>query len=483
MKEELLVAADFPQQDRKDRSFSIQLAEHKTILVVVDGILVLIALIIGLWLGAQRSDWIFSVELIWTYLPWFLGILGLYFFLATANDAYRLRVATDPTASLIAILKTIFFIFVLYLFIYALLPPYSLPRHFIGFFTVIAPILLLIWRRLYSLVFVIPAFRHRTIVVGAGWAGQTIANTLAKYAPAHFEVVGFVDDDPAKLQQSFEDIPVIGSTAELKDLTGKLKVTDIVLAITRDVRGDVLASLLACYEQGLRVSTMSDLYERFTDRVPVEHIGDNWYVALPLDNRGQNLSYRAAKRGVDVLLALVGLAAFALLFPLLAIMIAINSPGPIFYRQKRVGRGGQVFELVKLRSMVIDAEETGRARWAEKDDARVTGVGRFLRRTRLDEVPQLWNVLRGEMSLVGPRPERPEFVAQLQTQIPFYRTRLTVKPGLTGWAQVYYDYGNSVVDALEKLRYDLYYIKHQSIQLDLVILLKTVGTILMLKGI
>lgn len=465
------------------RTLSIQLAEHKTILVVVDGILVFVALIIGLWLGAWRSDWVFSFELIWTYLPWFLGILGLYLFLATAFDAYRLRVAADPTASLIAILKTIFLIFVLYLLIYALLPPYSLPRHFIGFFTIIAPILLLIWRRLYSLIFVIPAFQHRAIVVGAGWAGQTIAKTFVEYAPAHFEVVGFVDDDPAKQQQSVDKIPVIGSTAELINLAIKLKATDVVLAITRDVSGDVLSSLLTCYEQGLRVSTMSDLYERLTDRVPVEHIGDNWFVALPLEGQGQNLSYRIAKRGVDILLALIGLAAFALLFPLLAIMIAINSSGPIFYRQKRVGRGGEVFELVKLRSMVINAEEDGWAKWAEKDDARITGAGRFLRRTRLDEMPQLWNVLRGEMSMVGPRPERPEFVSELQTQIPFYRTRLTVKPGLTGWAQVYYDYGNTVTDALEKLRYDLYYIKHQSIQLDLIILLKTIGTIILLKGV
>jgi exopolysaccharide biosynthesis polyprenyl glycosylphosphotransferase len=465
------------------RTLSIQLAEHKTILVVVDGILVFVSLTIGLWLGAQRSEWVFSAALIWAYLPWFLVILGLYFFLATANDAYRLRVATDSTASLIAILKTIFLILVLYLLIYALLPPFSLPRHFIGFFTIIAPVLLLIWRRLYTLVFVIPAFQHRAIVVGAGWAGKTIAKTFVDFAPAHFEVVGFVDDDPAKQQQSFEGIPVIGSTAELLRLAGKLKATDVVLAITRDVSGEVLSSLLACYEQGLRVSTMSDLYERLTDRVPVEHIGDNWFVVLPLEGQGQNLSYRIAKRGMDVLLALIGLTVFTLMLPLLALMITLNSPGPIFYRQKRVGRGGQVYELIKLRSMVVNAEEDGHARWAEKDDVRITRAGRFLRRTRLDEVPQLWNILRGEMSLVGPRPERPEFVTELQSQIPFYRTRLTVKPGLTGWAQVYYDYGNTVTDALEKLRYDLYYIKHQSIQLDLIILLKTIGTIMLLKGV
>jgi exopolysaccharide biosynthesis polyprenyl glycosylphosphotransferase len=227
---------------------------------------------------------------------------------------------------------------------------------------------------------------------------------------------------------------------------------------------------------------MPELYERLTDRVPVEHIGDNWFVILPLDNSGQNLSYRVVKRGLDLVISLIGLAIFGLILPFLAVIISIDSPGPVFYRQKRVGRAGRVFELLKLRSMFVDAEEDGHARWAEEHDTRVTRAGVFLRRLRLDEFPQLLNVFRGEMSLVGPRPERPEFVAELQQEIPFYRTRLTVKPGLTGWAQVNYNYGRSVKDALEKLRYDLYYIKHQSIQLDLVVLLKTISTILLLKG-
>ncbi len=480
MKEELLLTADLP---RSARSLSVQLAEHKTILVVVDGILIFLALTIGLWFGARQSDWVFSVDLILAHIPWYIGIMLLYFFFATANDAYRPRVAADPMASFIAIIKTVLLIFVLYLLIYALLPPYSLPRHFVGYFTIVSPVFLLIWRRLYNWIFVIPVFHRRTIVVGAGWAGKTIANTVAEFASAHFEIVGFVDDDPAKQRQTIEHIPVIGTTAELTNLVQKLTVTDVVLAITRDLQGEVLATLLACYEQGLRVSTMSELYERLTDRVPVEHLGGSWFVALPLDGQGQNISYRIAKRGIDLAFSLVGLLIFVLIFPFLWIFIKLDSPGPAFYRQKRVGRRGKIFELVKLRSMIIDAEGDGQPRWAERKDERITRVGRILRRTRLDELPQLWNVLRGEMSLVGPRPERPEFVGELQSQIPFYRTRLTVKPGLTGWAQVYYDYGNSVVDALEKLRYDLYYIKHQSLQLDLIILLKTFGTILLLKGV
>jgi exopolysaccharide biosynthesis polyprenyl glycosylphosphotransferase len=478
------LALPTPISRLRRRPFSVQLAEHKKILVTVDALLVLVALVLGLWFGAQRSGWVFSVNLIIVYSPWFVGLIALYLLLGVVNDAYKPKVAADALASIVALLKIIVQIFGLYLLVYALTPfPYSnyIPRHFIAFFALIAPFLLMGWRRLYSLAFTLPAFQRRAIIVGAGWAGQTMLKTLQDFAPAHFEVAGFVDDDPAKQQNSIYNVPVLGPTADLITLAQKKGATDIVLAINRNVSGEVLDSLLTCYEHGLRVSTMPELYERLTERVPVEHSGDNWFVVLPLENNGQQLSYGLFKRGLDMVIAILGLGLFVPLLPLVALLIKFDSPGPIFYRQKRLGQAGKVFELIKLRSMYTDAEADG-PQWAEKYDTRVTRLGQFLRRTRLDEVPQLLNVLRGEMSLIGPRPERPEFVATLQQEIPFYRTRLTVKPGLTGWAQVNYDYGRSASDALEKLRYDLYYIKHQSIQLDLVILLKTVSTILLLKG-
>lgn len=463
------------------RIVSVPLAEHRNILYAVDGLLVLVALLVGLWLGSRQSNWQFSLRLILEYSPWFVGVTLGYFVLASANDAYRPRVASDPVASLVAIAKTVLQIFVVYLLIYALLPPWSLPRHFVGYFTLISPVLLVMWRRVYSKVFVL-AFKRKAIVVGAGWSGQTIAKTFQDFAAGHFELSGFVDDDPAKLHQTFHHAQVLGTTADLPQLAKKRQITDVVMAISRDVSGQVLASLMQCNERGVQISTMTDLYEHLTDRVPVEHVGDNWFVVLPFSTNSHRLTYRLFKRGVDIALSLLGLLLFALIFPFLALALYLDSPGDIFYRQRRVGRGGQVFELVKLRSMVKDAEQSGQAVWAEQNDQRVTRIGRWLRRTRLDEVPQLFNVLRGEMSIIGPRPERPEFVDQLEQEIPFYRARLTVKPGLTGWAQVNYDYGRNVVDALEKLRYDLYYIKHQSIHLDIIILLKTVNTVLMLKG-
>ncbi|HRV91618.1 MAG TPA: sugar transferase [Anaerolineae bacterium] len=478
--EESLKNVNLPHS--QPRIFAMQPAEHKSILLTVDGVLVLLALLIGLWFGAQRSNWLFSLDLVLSYSIWFVGITAIYIVLATVNNAYHPKVASDPVASFVAISKTVLQIFAIYLLIYALLPPWSLPRHFIGFFALISPFLLVGWRLLYSWAFKMTVFQQKAIIVGAGWAGKTIAKILNDHAPSQFQLVGFVDDDPTKQHTKVEGALVLGSVDALPGLVQAHGVTDVVLAITRDVPGHALSSLINCYERNVRISTMAELYEWLTDRVPVEHIGDNWFVVLPLSNRNQTLAYRVTKRMMDIVISAVGLLLFAPLFPVLALLIKIDSSGPIFYRQKRVGRGGYVFELIKLRSMVVDAEKDGVAKWADFDDPRVTKVGRFLRQTRLDEVPQLFNVLRGEMSLIGPRPERPEFVQELEQEIPFYRTRLSVKPGLTGWAQVNYDYGRSAVDALEKLRYDLYYIKHQSIHLDVIILLKTIGTVLMLRG-
>jgi len=235
-----------------------------------------------------------------------------------------------------------------------------------------------------------------------------------------------------------------------------------------------------CYEHGYPIQPMQLLYEQTLGQIPVRHLGQQWF--LDPFNTTSSLSYRAGKRLMDITLSVLGLAVFIVIFPFIALAIYLDSQGPIFYSQERVGKGGKVFHVLKLRSMMPNAEGQGKAVWASRADPRITRLGVFLRRTRLDEVPQLLNVLKGEMSIIGPRPERPQFVAELQEQIPFYRTRLSVAPGLTGWAQIKYGYGSSVEDALIKLQYDLYYIKHQSLMLDLLISLRTINVILALKG-
>ncbi len=460
----------------------LQISERKTLLILVDGVLVNIATLAALWLGARRSGWLFSGQLLAERFYWFAGLTILYLILASVNDGYNLKAAADFFPSAFAILKVTVEILLVYLLVYFLSPPGSLPRHMMGFFSLICPSLLLPWRWLYIVVFTAPQFRRRALIVGAGWAGRTIAQTVHDNLSADYEIVGFIDDDPRKRGQTIEGIPVLGNHHKLVALAEEMGISEIVLSITKDLSGDMFQAIMDCNERGIQITPMPVLYERVTGRVAVEHVGDNWFVVLPMDGVSAFNPFMFLKRLADVTVSAFGLALLLALLPFVALAVYLESPGPIFYSQERVGRAGRTFRLLKLRSMVPGAEQEGQPRWAEQNDERVTRVGRFLRRTRLDELPQCLNVLRGEMSLIGPRPERPEFVADLQKRIPFYRSRLAVRPGLTGWAQINYHYGSSVEDALVKLQYDLYYIKRQSLYLDLLILLKTIGVVLSFQG-
>jgi lipopolysaccharide/colanic/teichoic acid biosynthesis glycosyltransferase len=227
---------------------------------------------------------------------------------------------------------------------------------------------------------------------------------------------------------------------------------------------------------------MTNLYERLTGRVPVEYAGNDLYVVMPLNDSATRRIFAASKRLFDLFAASFGCLLLATIAPMVALANAIWSPGPLFFRQVRVGQGGRLFSLFKFRSMIPEAEKGCGAVWACKNDDRVTPVGHFLRKTRLDELPQAVNILKGEMSLVGPRPERPEFVADLVKKVPFYQARHAVRPGLTGWAQVRYRYGSSVEDSLVKLQYDLYYIKRQTVYLEASVLVKTAAVMLRGEG-
>jgi exopolysaccharide biosynthesis polyprenyl glycosylphosphotransferase len=217
--------------------------------------------------------------------------------------------------------------------------------------------------------------------------------------------------------------------------------------------------------------------------VPVEHVSGNWAVVLPIDGSSIFNLYPVFKRLLDILLSLLGMVVFLVLLPFMAPLIRLDSPGSIFYSQERTGLNGRIFRIYKFRSMRADAEAATGAVFSQKGDSRITRIGRFMRKTRFDELPQVFNILRGDMSIVGPRPERPEHIKRLTEKIPFYRTRLVIRPGLTGWAQVRYNYGSTDEDALIKLQYDLYYIRHQSLFLDLNILVRTIGKVLKMSGV
>jgi len=349
-----------------------------------------------------------------------------------------------------------------------------------------------IWRTTYAWLLLRPGFHVRALVIGAGWAGSTLAQAIHSGSDAAGEprsglgygIIGFVDDDPAKRGKELGGARVLGGRADLLSLVRELRPDEIVVAITHPetIHFDLFAAILACRELGIPTTSMAEVYERITGRIPVEHAGRNLYVVLPIRQLPTQRLYIASKRLLDLVAGLLGCFLLLCLIPPVWLVNRFTSPGPLFYWQERVGQGGRRFRVVKFRSMVVDAEARTGAVWASEADPRVTPLGRVLRRTRLDELPQCWNILRGDMTLIGPRPERPEFVEELAQEIPFYRIRHAMKPGLTGWAQVRYRYGASVEDALIKLQYDLYYIKHQNLLLDLEILAKTVAVVLGLRG-
>ena len=321
--------------------------------------------------------------------------------------------------------------------------------------------------------------RRPVLIVGTGEEARTVQTTLQSGLP-RFSVAGFyatgsdsVLIDPAS--------PLFSNTDELCDLVRRLGVRQVIVAV-RDQRGGTvpMKQLLDCRIAGIEVMDLAGFYEREHGQVPVESLKSSWLVYGA--GFAQSPLRTAVKRGFDVVCSLVLLALAAPVMLLAAAAIAIESGRPILYRQERVGRGGRSFDCIKFRSMRTDAEHDGVPRWAQASDPRVTRVGRFMRKARIDELPQLFNVLRGEMSLVGPRPERPTFVHQLSARIPFYDVRHSVKPGVTGWAQVRYTYGASVEDATRKLQYDLYYVKNHSLMLDLLILVETVRVVLFGEG-
>jgi exopolysaccharide biosynthesis polyprenyl glycosylphosphotransferase len=360
--------------------------------------------------------------------------------------------------------------------------PTALPRIVVGVFLLLASILTLIWRGIYIRLYTSSGLQRRALIVGAGKAGRTLAHVHNSASPKPFGLVGFIDDDKSKLGKRFEGHPVLGPSKDLLDLIDKYRISDVVVAITGEVQGATFQTLLDVQERGVEVTRMPTVYEEITQRVPIHHLESDWLIRSFVDQLRVSVVYDALKRLLDILGGLLGLAILVPISPIIALAILIDSGVPILYSQDRVGKGGEDFTIHKFRTMHRDAEADGSYNPASENDVRVTRLGRFLRRTHLDEFPQFWNVLRGDMSLVGPRAERAQLVPEYQKQVPFYRARLLVKPGLTGWAQINYGYVVNVKETAVKLEYDLYYIKHRSLLMDITIMLRTIGTVLGRKG-
>ena len=325
-----------------------------------------------------------------------------------------------------------------------------------------------------------PDFGERILIVGSGNLAVEVAREVLDRPDAGYRIVGFVGTDSELLGRSLLNPKVIGVTSELDTIVKREDIDRIVVAMGERRGALPTDKLLQLSLAGkVWIEEGASFYERITGRVSLNMIRPSWLI---FSGRGRQARLAALARStVHRLIALIGAILSLPIVVITSLLIRLESPGPIFYRQERVGKNGRAFVLVKFRSMRVDAEQEGPV-WATKDDDRTTRVGRIIRKIRVDEIPQFWNILRGDMNFVGPRPERPHFVAQLALEIPYYEQRHLIAPGLTGWAQIKYPYGASIEDARQKLQYDLFYIKNQNLILDAIIMFETIKTILFGRG-
>jgi len=370
----------------------------------------------------------------------------------------------------------------IYLLFYFTSAPGSLPRTGVSFFIIFAALFTLLWRLIYIRLFTAPHLLRRVLIVGAGKAGETIVDVIAEQWPPPFNIIGLIDDDPQKQGTKVGNFTVLGNSTKLLKFIQDLQITDLILAISGEMKGDMFQAILTAQEMGINLTPMPQVYEEILTRVPIFLLEAEWIVRSFVEKTHNSVLYHLSKSLIDFSGGLIGTLVMLCFFPFISLGIILESGFPIFFIQDRLGRGGQSYKIIKFRTMERDAEKDGEPRMAEENDERVTKLGWFLRKTHLDELPQFINVLRGEMSLVGPRAERPQMVAYFQKEIPFYRARLLVKPGITGWAQINYGYAGSVNETAIKLEYDLYYIEHRTLFMDISIMIRTLGPVLGLKG-
>ncbi|MCM8569231.1 sugar transferase [Gramella jeungdoensis] len=457
--------------------FHFEISERKILLRLFDMLAVLLTLAV---VGVVFEFDYFKINTdYWNWTLVFLIYLNLF---ASVFELYDLHKA-DRFDSVI---KNVLLTSSLTVLFYILTPFFtpSLPANrlqILFFFLSIAGALLM-WRFLYINLISSPRFYKRVLVVGDSFDIKLIAEALQKSDP-NYVVAGYVNTDN-KLKTEFKKENLI--RFEVDELQGAIKeyhINEIVVASAyqKGLMLPLYNELSELLKKGFPIRDYTQVYEEITRRIPVQNVDKDFYKYFPFSRSNQNKFYLFVFRIFDILVSFFGLLFCLFILPFVIIGNLLGNRGKLFYTQERVGKNGKIFNIVKMRTMIHDAEKAG-PQYAQKNDYRVTKFGRFLRRSRIDEIPQFYNVLKGDMSLIGPRPERPVFVKELSELIPFYETRHIVKPGLTGWAQVMANYGDCHDDSLEKLQYDLYYIKHRGIFLDLSILLKTLSTVIFFRG-
>jgi sugar transferase (PEP-CTERM system associated) len=449
-------------------------------LVGLEAVLIVSALALAAFIrfGEWIPDLLFDRNGVWRTLLVVVVTQGCLYY----TDLYNLRLVTDRRELFIRLFQALAVASMILAGVYYWFPDAIIGRGVFLLAAVFIVVVVTSWRVCWEWLSRRVGPRERLLLVGTNSVALSLAKEL--YERRHdlgVEIIGFVDSDPTMVGAVAIHPGVIGTVEDIPSIVRARGVDRVVVSLI-DARGKLpMEKLLEMKLDGVTFDHLPSVYEEYTGKIAVENLRPSWLIFSAGFRKSRTLA--AIKRTMDLVVAAVGLVVGLPVLLLIALAVKVTSPGPVFYHQKRVGLRGRIFWVHKFRSMRQDAEAQTGAVWASPTgDPRVTPIGRFMRKTRIDELPQLWNILKGEMSFVGPRPERPEFVTDLTKVIPYYGQRHIVRPGLTGWAQVCYTYGASTEDALQKLQYDLYYIKNLSISLDLYIMFETIKTVVLRKG-
>ncbi|WP_179351914.1 exopolysaccharide biosynthesis polyprenyl glycosylphosphotransferase [Winogradskyella vidalii] len=461
----------------KKKSIHFEVSERKILLRIVD----LVIAFVGVYALSLYFDFEYvvvsadnNVSLI--LLGVYVSVFGTIFELYDLQKASRL----DTTFKNIVItVSTVVLFYLLTPILSPVLPDERLQIVYLYFTLIIS---ILIWRLIYIYLIESPRFYKRVLLVGEISNIDVVVKALDTTDP-NYKIIGFINSEitmpDAVRYTGLKEFEAIDFLQTIEDEN----ISEVLVASfnTEAITPEVYHNLMLLLERGFKIRDYTQVYEELLQKVPIQFVGKDFYKYFPFSRSNENKLYIFFHRTFDIVFSLIGLLAGALLLPFILIGNLLGNKGPLFYVQERVGKNSKNFSIIKLRTMIVNAEASG-VKWAQKNDVRVTAFGKFLRRSRLDEIPQFYNVLKGDMSIIGPRPERPFFVNELSRIIPFYQTRHIIKPGLTGWAQVSTRYGSSIDDSLTKLQYDLYYIKHRSVFLDFSISIKTLSTILYYRG-
>ncbi len=462
------------------RILAATVSRQQLLLALGDLVCILLSLFTAqvIYIGYQVG---YDLYHVFVYMAWpTVFIISVHMMFFYFVDAYNLKQDMLSfkyfTSVVLAIGVSLIFVSICFF----LFPAFRYGRAVTFIHVLFLTVYVMAWRHVFVRLTHVMRGGRRVLIVGMERCTRDIIHALRSGEGASHLLLGYVSEEGQRHPDTPEGVSRLGGPADVAHIIARHRVQEIVLAPSAEKNSSLVKTLIHASYEGVVVIDAVSFYERLTGKIPFDHLTDIWLLSQSLGNV-RFFQWRL-KRVTDVFLALVGLALGAVPLALAALAVKLTSRGPVFYRQERVGRNNMPFTLIKLRTMVADAEQQTGAVFAARNDPRITPVGRFLRKTRLDEVPQLWNVLKGDMSLIGPRPERPQFVEQLDKKVPYYSERHAVRPGVTGWAQVKYPYAATLEETKEKLQYDLYYIKNMSLFLDCLILVMTVKTVLFAKG-